>query len=203
MSVQVLLATGNAKKLRELRTVLADADLPIEVVGLDAVAPGPEPVENARSFEGNALIKAREWCARTGLPTLADDSGITVDILNGCPGVRSARWAGPECDDEANLELLLRQLSDVPDAERTAAFVCAMALVLPDGTERVVERHWPGRLATARSGSNGFGYDPIFFPAGLEVTSAELSPDEKNSISHRGQAVRAMVPLLKDLVVGG
>ena len=196
MTTRILLATGNAKKLVELRDVLRAARLDVEVLGLGDVPDGPEPVESARTFEGNALIKAREWARRTGLPALADDSGITVGVLNGSPGVRSARWAGPECDDEANLALLMHQISDVPEGHRDAAFVCAMALVLPEGAEHVVVREWPGRVALERRGTNGFGYDPIFIPAGHDVTSAELSPGEKNAISHRGQAVRAMVPVL-------
>ena len=196
MTTRILLATGNVKKLVELRDVLHAARLDVEVLGLDDVRDGPEPVESARTFEGNALIKAREWSRRTGLPALADDSGITVGALNGSPGVRSARWAGPECDDEANLNLLIHQISDVPEGHRDAAFVCAMALALPDGSEHVVVREWPGHVALERRGSNGFGYDPIFVPAGHHRTSAELSPAEKNAISHRGQAVRAMVPVL-------
>ncbi len=196
MTTRILLATGNAKKLVELRDVLHAARLDVEVLGLADVPEGPEPVESARTFEGNALIKAREWARRTGLPALADDSGITVGALNGSPGVRSARWAGPECDDEANLTLLMHQISDVPEGHRDAAFVCAMALVLPDGSEHVVVREWPGHVALERRGGNGFGYDPIFVPAGHRVTSAELSPEEKNAISHRGQAVRAIVPVL-------
>ncbi len=196
MTTRILLATGNVKKLVELRDVLHAARLDVEVLGLDDVRDGPEPVESARTFEGNALIKAREWSRRTGLPALADDSGITVGALNGSPGVRSARWAGPECDDEANLNLLIHQISDVPEGHRDAAFVCAMALALPDGSEHVVVREWPGHVALERRGSNGFGYDPIFVPAGHRVTSAELSPEEKNAISHRGQAVRAIVPVL-------
>ncbi|MDA8440705.1 MAG: RdgB/HAM1 family non-canonical purine NTP pyrophosphatase [Propionibacterium sp.] len=196
MTTRILLATGNVKKLVELRDVLHAARLDVEVLGLDDVRDGPEPVESARTFEGNALIKAREWSRRTGLPALADDSGITVGALNGSPGVRSARWAGPECDDEANLNLLIHQISDVPEGHRDAAFVCAMALALPDGSEHVVVREWPGHVALERRGSNGFGYDPIFVPAGHQVTSAELSPEEKNAISHRGQAVRAIVPVL-------
>ena len=196
MTTRILLATGNVKKLVELRDVLHAARLDVEVLGLDDVRDGPEPVESARTFEGNALIKAREWSRRTGLPALADDSGISVGVLNGSPGVRSARWAGPECDDEANLNLLIHQISDVPEGHRDAAFVCAMALALPDGSEHVVVREWPGHVALERRGSNGFGYDPIFVPAGHQVTSAELSPEEKNAISHRGQAVRAIVPVL-------
>lgn len=195
---RVLLATGNAKKLVELRHVVGGAGLDIDVLGLADVAPGDEPAETERTFEGNALIKARTWAARTGIATLADDSGLAVGVLNGCPGVRSARWAGPQCDDEDNLALLMRQIDDVPEGEREAAFVCAMALVLPDGTEHVLRRDWPGRIALHRSGANGFGYDPVFVPEGHEVTSAQLAPEQKNAISHRGQAVRAILPVLAE-----
>ncbi len=200
---QILLATGNAHKVVELRAVLAEAGLDLEVLGLSDVAAGPEPVEDANSFEGNALIKARTWCERTGLVCLADDSGLAIDILNGCPGVRSSRWAGPECDDDANLRLVLRQIDDVPDHDRGARFVCALALVLPDGTERVLRREWRGRITHEARGTNGFGYDPIFQPDGSDATSAELSPEEKNAISHRGQALRAMAQVLRELVVEG
>jgi len=198
MTAQVVLATGNSKKLLELRAVVDDLELDVEVLGLSEVAEYPEPAETERTFEGNALIKARACAAATGLPALADDSGIEVDVLNNMPGVRSARWAGPEADDEANLQLLLRQVADVPVTQRTARFVCAIALVLPEGGEDIVRREWSGQLAFDKSGRNGFGYDPIFIPDGHRVTSAELEPYEKNAISHRGQAVRAIVPLLAE-----
>ncbi len=198
MTAQVVLATGNSKKLLELRAVVDDLELDVEVLGLSEVAEYPEPAETERTFEGNALIKARACAAATGLPALADDSGIEVDVLNNMPGVRSARWAGPEADDEANLQLLLRQVADVPVTQRTARFVCAIALVLPEGGEDIVRREWAGQLAFDKSGRNGFGYDPIFIPDGHRVTSAELEPYEKNAISHRGQAVRAIVPLLAE-----
>ena len=198
-----MLATNNARKLVELRHVLSDAGLDVVVLGLADLPPYPEPAETERTFEGNALLKARACVEATGLPALADDSGIEVDVLNGCPGVRSARWAGPECDDAANNELLLRQISDVPAGERDARFVCAMALALPDGGEEVVRRDWEGQVALVPAGDNGFGYDPIFVPEGLAVTSAQLAPDAKNAISHRGQAVRAIVPVLAQLVHQG
>lgn len=198
MTAQVVLATGNSKKLLELRAVVDDLELDVEVLGLSEVAEYPEPAETERTFEGNALIKARACAAATGLPALADDSGIEVDVLNNMPGVRSARWAGPEADDEANLQLLLRQVADVPVTQRTARFVCAIALVLPEGGEDILRREWSGQLAFDKSGRNGFGYDPIFIPDGHRVTSAELEPYEKNAISHRGQAVRAIVPLLAE-----
>lgn len=203
MTARVVLATNNDRKLVELRHVLSDAGLDVVVLGLADLPPYPEPAETERTFEGNALLKARACVEATGLPALADDSGIEVDVLNGCPGVRSARWAGPECDDAANNELLLRQISDVPAGERDARFVCAMALALPDGGEEVVSRDWEGQVALVPAGDNGFGYDPIFVPEGLAVTSAQLAPDAKNAISHRGQAVRAIVPVLAQLVHQG
>lgn len=192
MISRVVLATHNAKKLAELRRTLAASGLAIEVLGLDDVAAYPEPAETEDTFEGNALLKARACVAATGLPALADDSGLEVDVLNLMPGVRSARWAGPAASDAENLALLLRQLDDVPDDRRTARFVCAMALVLPDGTEHVLARDMPGRLAREARGSNGFGYDPAFVADGESVTNGELSPAAKDAISHRGKAVRAM-----------
>jgi XTP/dITP diphosphohydrolase len=136
----------------------------------------------------------------TGLPAVADDSGLTVDALNGMPGVLSARWSGRHGDDDANTALLLGQLADVPDERRGGAFVCAAALVTPDGTEHVLERQWRGRVVRDKRGSNGFGYDPIFVPAGLELTAAELSPAEKDARSHRGQAFAALVPVLAEVL---
>ena len=193
---QVVLATNNAKKLAELRRIVGEAAPDIEVLGLADVADYPEPPETERTFEGNALLKARACVAATGLPALADDSGLAVDVLNGMPGVRSARWAGPDANDEANNELLLRQLADVPDADRTARFVCAMALVLPDGTEQVRLGDMSGRIAAGSVGDNGFGYDPLFVADGNTVTNGELDPAAKDAISHRGKAVRAIVPVL-------
>jgi XTP/dITP diphosphohydrolase len=193
---QVVLATNNAKKLAELRRIVGEAAPDVEVLGLGDVAGYPEPAETERTFEGNALLKARACVAATGLPALADDSGLAVDVLNGMPGVRSARWAGPDANDEANNELLLRQLADVPDADRTARFVCAMALVLPDGTEQVRLGDMSGRIAAGSVGDNGFGYDPLFVADGNTVTNGELDPAAKDAISHRGKAVRAIVPVL-------
>ena len=193
---QVVLATNNAKKLAELRRIVGEAAPDVEVLGLGDVAGYPEPAETERTFEGNALLKARACVAATGLPVLADDSGLAVDVLNGMPGVRSARWAGPDANDEANNELLLRQLADVPDADRTARFVCAMALVLPDGTEQVRLGDMSGRIAAGSVGDNGFGYDPLFVADGNTVTNGELDAAAKDAISHRGKAVRAIVPVL-------
>ncbi|HLU56983.1 MAG TPA: RdgB/HAM1 family non-canonical purine NTP pyrophosphatase [Pseudonocardia sp.] len=197
MAVKVLLATRNADKLAELRRLLADG--PVEVIGLADVPEFPEAPETGATFAENALAKARDAAAATGLPSVADDSGLTVEALNGMPGVLSARWCGRHGDDRANLELLLGQLADVPDERRRAAFVCAAALVVPGGKETVVHGEWPGRIARAPRGTNGFGYDPIFIPDGEERTSAELSPEEKDAASHRGRAMRALLPHLRAL----
>jgi XTP/dITP diphosphohydrolase len=195
--VKVLLATRNAGKLAELRRMLADG--PVEVLGLADVPDFPEAPETGATFAENALAKARDAAAATGLPSVADDSGIAVDALNGMPGVLSARWCGRHGDDLANLELLLGQLADVPDERRGGAFVCAAALVVPGGPETVVHGEWRGRIVRAPRGSNGFGYDPIFVPEGEERTSAELSPEEKDAVSHRGRAMRALLPHLRAL----
>ena len=193
---RVVVATNNAKKLAELRRIVAEEAPQVQVLGLDDVAVYPEPAETERTFEGNALIKARACLAATGLPALADDSGLVVDVLNQMPGVRSARWAGPGASDEENNALLLRQLEDVPLEERTAQFVCAMALVLPDGTEHVRVGEMRGRLAVSPAGHNGFGYDPLFVAEGNTMTNGELEPSVKDAISHRGRAVRAILPVL-------
>ncbi|MGJ3508534.1 RdgB/HAM1 family non-canonical purine NTP pyrophosphatase [Enemella sp. A6] len=195
---RVVLATHNAKKLEELRRLVADAG--IDVVGLSEVADYPEPAETELTFEGNALLKATAAAQATGLPALADDSGLEVDVLNRMPGVRSARWAGPEGDDRANLELLLRQLHDVETRRRTARFVCVMAFAHPDGRTELQRGEVEGVIITEPRGSNGFGYDPIFVPQGFEQTTAELTAEAKDEISHRGRAVRAMVARLPELL---
>ena len=191
-----MLATNNAKKLAELHRLVAAESPDIQILGLGDVPAYPEPAETERTFEGNALLKARACVAATGLPALADDSGLAVDVLNQMPGVRSARWAGPGASDEENNTLLLRQLEDVPPAERTARFVCAMALVLPDGAEHVRVGEMRGRLAVSPAGHNGFGYDPLFVADGYTMTNGELEPSAKDAISHRGRAVRAILPVL-------
>jgi XTP/dITP diphosphohydrolase len=196
MTPRVVLATRNAKKLAELRRIVAEVAPQVQVLGLDDVAVYPEPAETERTFEGNALLKARACMAATGLPALADDSGLAVEVLNQMPGVRSARWAGPGASDEENNTLLLRQLEDVPAAERTARFICAMALVLPDGTEHVRLGEMPGHLAVSPAGNNGFGYDPLFVAEGNTMTNGELEPSAKDAISHRGRAVRAILPVV-------
>jgi XTP/dITP diphosphohydrolase len=196
VSTRLLLATRNAGKLVELQRLLADAVPGVEVVGLRDVPEYPEAPETGATFADNALLKAREAVRHTGLPAVADDSGIAVDALNGMPGVLSARWSGRHGDDDANTALLLGQLGDVPDERRGAAFVCAAALVTPEGTEEVLERQWRGAVIHEKRGTNGFGYDPVFVPDGLTQTSAELEPAEKDAISHRGQAFAALVPVI-------
>jgi len=197
---KLLLATRNAKKLGELRRIVAAEGLSgIEVIGLADVPEFPEAPETAPDFEGNAVAKARDAVAATGLPSIADDSGIAVDALNGMPGVLSARWSGKHGDDDANLDLVLGQLSDVPDERRGAQFVCVAAFVLPSGEETLVRGEWRGTLVRERRGTNGFGYDPIFRPDGESRTSAEMEPAEKDAVSHRGLALRALVPALREL----
>ncbi|MEY4137040.1 MAG: hypothetical protein RL205_1168 [Actinomycetota bacterium] len=198
--MRVVLATKNAHKLIEMRRILDDAGLDIELIGTDEFPGLTDVAETGSTFAANALLKARSVCAETGLPAIADDSGLGVDALNGMPGIFSARWSGAHGDDVANLNLLLGQLSDVPDARRGAAFHCAAAVVLPDGTERVVEGTIDGTLIREPRGSNGFGYDPIFIPVGESRTTAEMSADEKDAISHRGRAMRALVPVLQDIL---
>ena len=191
--MKLLLATRNAKKLDELRRILAPL-LDVEVIGLDDVARYDEVPETGATFTENALLKAREAVAHSGLVSVADDSGISIDALRGMPGVLSARWAGRGKDDEANLRLVLDQLSDVPDERRAAAFVCVAALVTPADVETVAEGRMPGRVVHAPRGTNGFGYDPNFVADGKQLTNGELPPAEKDAISHRGKALRALLP---------
>ena len=193
---RVVLATRNAQKLTELRRIVAAEAPDVQVLGLVDVTAYPEPAETERTFEGNALLKARACVSATGLAALADDSGLAVDALNQMPGVRSARWAGPGASDQENNALLLRQLADVPASDRTARFVCAMALVLPDGTEHVRVGEMRGWIGVSPAGDNGFGYDPLFVADGYAMTNGELEPSAKDAISHRGRAVRAILPVL-------
>lgn len=208
MSPRLVLASHNAHKLREVRQILVAA-----APGLDpediVAAPetgADEPVEDGATFAENALIKARALAAHTGLPAIADDSGLAVDILGGSPGIFSARWCGRHGDDRANLDLLLAQLADVRAEHRAAGFVCAAALVLPDGTEVVEHGRLRGMLLTAPRGDGGFGYDPILLPddrpVGDDRSCAELSPAEKNAISHRGKAFRALAPRVVEALAG-
>jgi XTP/dITP diphosphohydrolase len=198
MTARVLLATRNAKKLVELQRILDDAlgSAAVALVGLDAVPAYPEVRETGLTFEENALLKARAGARHSGLPTVADDSGIAVDALGGAPGVFSARWAGRRAGDTANNELLLEQLADVPDERLGAAFVCVAALVLTDGREHVTFGRQPGRLVRTPRGAAGFGYDPIFQADGQMRTNAELTPAEKDAISHRGRAFRALAEVI-------
>ncbi|UQE76394.1 RdgB/HAM1 family non-canonical purine NTP pyrophosphatase [Gordonia sp. PP30] len=202
MTGTVLLASNNAKKLAELRRVVDAAGIEgLTILGLGDVPSYPEPVENGATFEENALIKARAAVAATGLPSLADDSGLTVDALNGMPGVLSARWSGGK-GDEANNDLLLAQLADVPEARRGAAFVSVCVLLTPEGEDAIGRGEWRGRIIAARRGANGFGYDPLFVPddeLAAGRTSAELTPGEKDSLSHRGKALSRLVPALRAL----
>lgn len=192
MPQQVVLASHNAHKLEELRAILAPMLGDISLIGYD----GPEPVEDGLSFADNALIKARAASAHTGLPAIADDSGITVSVLNGAPGIFSARWAGPKRGDQANRELLLAQLSDIADEHRAATFVCAAVLVLPSGEEFVQLGEWRGHLLRESRGTAGFGYDPVFQPEGEPRSAAELSSAEKNAVSHRTRAFTALAPII-------
>jgi len=203
MTRRLLLATRNAGKLAELQRLLESAVPGVDVVGLRDVEEYPEVPETGASFAENALLKAREAVKHTGLAAVADDSGLTVDALNGMPGVLSARWSGSHGDDDANTALLLDQIGDVPDERRGGAFVCAAALVTPDGTERVLERQWRGTVIRDKRGTNGFGYDPVFVPEGLDVTAAELAPEEKDARSHRGQAFAALVPVIAEILGAG
>lgn len=204
--MRVVLATHNAHKVLELRRILGPALDGLELVAYD----GPEPVEDGETFEANALIKARAASAHTGLPALADDSGICVDALGGAPGINSARYAGTR-DDGDNIELLLKNLEGVDD--RAAQFACAAALVVPAGAgatgagaeqprEFVELALWPGAITAERSGAHGFGYDPIFWPDGQDLTSAEMTAEQKDANSHRAQAFAAIMPTVRAVLLG-
>ncbi|WP_104160590.1 RdgB/HAM1 family non-canonical purine NTP pyrophosphatase [Arthrobacter sp. ZGTC212] len=196
---RLVLATRNAGKLRELRELLRGRieGLDVDTQVIDAAAAGvPDVPETGVTFEANSLLKARAVAEATGLAAIADDSGLAVDVLGGAPGIFSARWSGRHGDDAANLDLLLAQLSDIADEHRGAAFVCAAALALPGGHTVVERAELRGTLLTAPRGNGGFGYDPILRPEGYDRSCAELSPEEKNAISHRGQAFRALLPAI-------
>jgi XTP/dITP diphosphohydrolase len=202
----VVLATRNAAKLRELARILGaedsasrDGGEQIRLAGLDEFPGAPDVPETGATFEENALLKARAIADYTGLPAVADDSGLCVDALNGMPGVLSARWAGGHGDDKANLDLVLAQVADVPGTRLGAQFVCAAALVVPGGAEWVVTGRVEGRLIRAPRGSGGFGYDPIFLPGGFSQTTAEMTAEAKDAISHRGRAFRALTPFIRKL----
>ena len=195
MPHQLLLATRNKGKIEEFRRIL-DAIAPgqIELLGLDKFPDLHDVVEDGKTFQENALKKAREMSLATGLPAIADDSGLCVDFLNGDPGIYSARWAGSHGNDSANTEKILEQLKDVPDNQRGAHFTCVAALYLPDGRSHCEEAQFKGSILRAPVGEHGFGYDPIFQPDGYAISSAQMSAEEKDSISHRGKSLRAIAP---------
>ena len=195
MSHKLVLATRNQGKITEFRRIL-DALAPgaIELIGVDQFPDLVDVDETGSTFEENSLLKARYTCHATGLPAIADDSGLCVDALNGDPGIFSARWAGTHGNDRANLEKVLDQLKDVPDEKRTARFMCVASLVLPDGREQVAEGRFEGHILHAPVGENGFVYDPIFQPVGLSISSAQMSAEEKDLVSHRGKSLRSIAP---------
>jgi XTP/dITP diphosphohydrolase len=199
---RIVLATRNGHKVREVRTILADliAELDLEIVGMGEFPDVPDVVETGVTFAQNATLKAVAAAKATGLPALADDSGLAVNVLGGAPGVFSARWAGTHGQDRANLELLLGQLYDVPDEQRSAAFVCVAAIAMPNGTVVLRQGQMPGMLAREPRGDNGFGYDPILVVDGDSRTAAELTFEEKNVISHRGKAFRALAADLRKML---
>jgi XTP/dITP diphosphohydrolase len=199
---RIVLATHNPGKLAELRRILEGSRVDVDVADLEDYPDMPQVAETGRTFTENALLKAHAVAAHTGLPAVADDSGLCVDALNGLPGVLSARWSGGHGDDKANLRLLLAQLADVPASRRGAHFACAAALVLPGGTEHVTEGTVHGSLTGAPRGSNGFGYDPIFVPDSATQTTAEMPAETKDAISHRGKALRALAPVIAALLGG-
>ena len=198
----LVLATGNQHKLTELTRILADGRVRVRLAGLAEFPGAPQVRETAATFAANALLKARAIAEFTGRPAVADDSGLCVDALNGMPGIFSARWAGRHGDDAANLDLLLGQLDDVPDERRGAHFACSAALVLPGGREHVSEGTVYGSVIRQPRGSGGFGYDPVFLPDGSDLTTAEMTPEAKDRISHRGRALRHLAPVIAALVAG-
>lgn len=189
--MKFVLATHNAGKVAELRAILQPAVADLDLIGYT----GPEPIENGTTFAENALIKARAAYEHTGMPAIADDSGLCVDILGGSPGIFTAIWAGGR-DNVQNRQLLLRQLADISPANRAAAFVCTIALV-SETEELCFTGYWPGSIAFADRGEHGHGYDPVFIPEGFEVTAAELDPEVKNALSHRAQALSTLIDYLK------
>ena len=210
MTRRLVLATRNEHKVHELRQILADlvSDLDLEIIGAGDVEGAPDVAETEVTFLGNARLKAVALARATGLPAVADDSGLSVDVLGGSPGVFSARWSGPTAGpdagradtDRANLALLLEQIGDVPDEHRTAAFVCAAVLAMPDGRVQGVEGRVEGSIVREPAGTNGFGYDPVFVPKGEQRTLAEHTDEEKNAISHRGNAFRALDPVMREFL---
>ena len=200
MTTKVVIASRNEHKIDEMRRILHEAGLSLDLVGIQEFPDLPDVDETGETFAENALLKAREICAFTGLPAIADDSGLCVDALGGMPGIFSARWAGTHGNDLANLQLLLAQISHVAPDRRTASFRCAAAIVMPSGAEEVVEGIMAGRLIDTPRGTNGFGYDPIFIADGYSITTAEMDSANKDAISHRGRAIAALAPTLAQLL---
>lgn len=200
MITTALLATNNSHKVEEIKSIFLELNVALELKTLNQISSAPEVIEDGATFTENALKKARELCAFSGMVTLADDSGLVVDALDGEPGVLSARWAGSHGDDKANLSLVLEQMKDVPANLRQASFVCAAAIALPTGKEISVLGEVKGSLTFEPRGENGFGYDPIFIPAGLSITTAQMELADKNKISHRGLAFRKLAVLMRDLL---
>jgi XTP/dITP diphosphohydrolase len=201
MPHQLLLATRNKGKIQEFHRIL-DAIAPgqIDLLGLDNFPELHDVVEDGKTFQENALKKAREMALATGIPAIADDSGLCIDVLNGDPGIFSARWAGTHGDDIANNSKVLAQLNDVPDEKRSAHFTCVAALYLPDGRSHCEEARFYGWILRAPIGEHGFGYDPIFRPEGYDISSAQMSSAEKDAISHRGKSLRAIAPHVINLL---
>jgi XTP/dITP diphosphohydrolase len=200
MTTKVVIASRNEHKIDEMRRILNEAGLSLDFVGIQEFPDLPDVDETGETFAENALLKAREICAFTGLPAIADDSGLCVDALGGMPGIFSARWSGTHGNDLANLQLLLAQISHVASDRRTASFRCAAAIVTPSGAEKVVEGVMAGRLIDTPRGANGFGYDPIFVADGYSITTAEMDSASKDAISHRGRAIAALAPTLSQLL---
>ena len=195
MSQKLVLATRNSGKIIEFRRILEEiAPGAVELISVNQFPELIDDEETGSTFEQNSLLKARYTSEATGLPAIADDSGLCIDALGGAPGIFSARWAGKHGDDQANLEKVLEQLKDVPEEKRGAHFLCVASLVLPDGREHVAEGRFDGSILRSAVGTNGFGYDPIFQPNGLAISSAQMSAEEKDLISHRGKSLRAIAP---------
>ena len=203
MSKKLVIATRNAGKIIEFRRILdAISSGAIDLIGIDQFPDLIDVEETGTTFEENALLKARYTAKMTGLPSISDDSGLCIDALGGAPGIFSARWAGKHGDDKVNLEKVLDELKDVPDSQRGAHFICVAALVMPDGREQLAQGRFEGKILRAPVGNQGFGYDPIFAPLGMSISSAEMSAQEKDAISHRGKSLRAIAPHVIEILGG-
>ena len=203
MSKKLVIATRNAGKIIEFRRILdAISSGAIDLIGIDQFPDLIDVEETGTTFEENALLKARYTAKMTGLPSISDDSGLCIDALGGAPGIFSARWAGKHGDDKVNLEKVLDELKDVPDSQRGAHFICVAALVMPDGREQLAQGRFEGKTLRAPVGNQGFGYDPIFAPLGMSISSAEMSAQEKDAISHRGKSLRAIAPHVIEILGG-